>query len=236
MEFLDINNDSGQSYGYIAYRKTGLTIPANAVLKISGYVKDTVLVLINGQLVSKVPTSKADLDGFGFWNLHDSTMTLPNSNALNDATLDLVVENNGRNTGGALYFKGLTDSVHINNQEIKNWEISPLEFRKSWNNALSGWQPVSSTSANPALYKYTLNIDGQPQDTFLDMQAWTKGTTIVNGFVLGRHFFIGPQQTLYLPAPFLKQGANTIIVFEHYNAPTEATLSFSATQIFETRN
>jgi beta-galactosidase len=36
----------------------------------------------------------------------------------------------------------------------------------------------------------------------------------VNGFNLGRYWEIGPQQTLYVPAPMLKKGKNEIIVFE----------------------
>ena len=38
---------------------------------------------------------------------------------------------------------------------------------------------------------------------------------MVNGKNLGRYFNpAGPQKTLYVPGPFLKQGENEIIVFE----------------------
>lgn len=43
------------------------------------------------------------------------------------------------------------------------------------------------------------------------MSAWHKGIVFVNGFNLGRYFKVGPQQTLYLPAPVLKQGTNTVL-------------------------
>lgn len=217
MEKLNINKGSGQSYGYIAYRKTGLDIAANAVLKISGYVQDTVLVLVNGKLISPAPKVAKDLDSFGFWKLHDSTITLSKT-ALKGATIDLVVENFGRNTLAVLFYKGLSDPVYINNVKITNWQIVPLEFKKSFNVALSGWKPVTSRLETAALYKFELNV-ANPQDTFLDMRKWSKGIVIVNGFVLGRHFALGPQQTLYLPAPLLNKGHNDIIVFEHYNAP-----------------
>ena len=36
----------------------------------------------------------------------------------------------------------------------------------------------------------------------------------VNGKSLGRFWNIGPQQTLYKPAPWLKKGENEIVVFE----------------------
>ena len=36
----------------------------------------------------------------------------------------------------------------------------------------------------------------------------------VNGFLLGRYWEIGPQLTLYVPAPLLETGTNTITVLE----------------------
>ena len=43
----------------------------------------------------------------------------------------------------------------------------------------------------------------------------------VNGKSLGKFWGIGPQQTMYLPAPWLKEGENEIVVFESdgYDAP-----------------
>ncbi|KAJ8965800.1 hypothetical protein NQ314_003898 [Rhamnusium bicolor] len=209
MELLPINNNSGQSYGYIVYRKTNLYIPANAVLKISGYVRDTVLVLINGVLVSGSPK-------------------------VQNAVLELVVENFGRNNYGSLsqflQFKGLTDPVFINEEPIIEWEIIPLEFKRSQNVNFQGWETnIQTRTETPALYKSSLNIS-YPQDTYIDMREWTKGIVIVNGFIVGRYFFLGPQQSLYIPAPFLVKGNNDIIIFEHYTAPD--SIKFSETPIF----
>jgi beta-galactosidase len=66
----------------------------------------------------------------------------------------------------------------------------------------------------PTLYRGWLKLEGNSSDTFLDMSSWTKGIVIVNGFNLGRYWNVGPQQTLYVPAPVLKAGKNEIIVFE----------------------
>ena len=38
----------------------------------------------------------------------------------------------------------------------------------------------------------------------------TKGVVFVNGFNLGRYWEIGPQETLYVPGPLLKQGDNEV--------------------------
>lgn len=49
----------------------------------------------------------------------------------------------------------------------------------------------------------------------LDPQAWEKGVVFINGMNLGRYWSIGPQQTLYLPGPFLNSGINQVqIVFD----------------------
>lgn len=58
-------------------------------------------VLINGQLVSPALKSAEGLDGFGFWRLENSSLVLTNT-TLQDATLDLVVENWGRVNYGHL--------------------------------------------------------------------------------------------------------------------------------------
>ena len=38
----------------------------------------------------------------------------------------------------------------------------------------------------------------------------TKGVVFVNGFNLGRYWEIGPQETLSVPGPLLKQGDNEV--------------------------
>ena len=46
------------------------------------------------------------------------------------------------------------------------------------------------------------------------MEQFGKGLVYVNGHALGRFWEIGPQQTLYLPGPWLKKGENEIVVFD----------------------
>jgi beta-galactosidase len=53
-----------------------------------------------------------------------------------------------------------------------------------------------------------------PADTFIDMSKWVKGTVYVNGRNIGRYWNIGPQLSLYCPAPFLKKGENTIDIID----------------------
>ncbi|XP_044744677.1 beta-galactosidase-1-like protein 2 [Coccinella septempunctata] len=236
MENLPINNGSGQSFGYTLYRKENIDLPPNSVLTIEGRVCDSVVVLVNGVLMSKPLLYTEDLNGFGFWKVNNSKLTL-GPRGLKNATLDLLVENWGRVNFGLLpqfnQFKGLWQGgVLINKEKVTSWKIYPIEFKKSWNNNLVGWKdPSGRWAPGPSLHKATLNVK-ETKDTFVSMEGWTKGIVIVNGFVLGRYARIGPQQTLYLPAPFLKNGTNTILVFEHYMPAPE--IKFCRTPHFKT--
>lgn len=236
MEALPINNNSGQSYGYIVYRKENIYIPPNSVLTIVGGVCDTVMVLIDGALKSKILESVKDFNGFGYWRLRDSELEI-NSEYLN-ATLDLVVENWGRVNFGAHHqffqYKGLWQGpILLNNESVDNWVIIPLEFKTRWIKKLTNWHPLtSSIYRGPALYKTKLYLEDKPEDTYVDMRDWNKGIVIVNGFVLSRYCTLGPQQMLYLPAPFLKRGFNDILVFEHFDA--FEYIKFSNKQIYQT--
>ena len=49
----------------------------------------------------------------------------------------------------------------------------------------------------------------------------------VNGFLLGRYWNVGPEKSLYVPAPLLRRGRNEIVVFET-EALSAPCLSFSA--------
>ncbi len=51
-------------------------------------------------------------------------------------------------------------------------------------------------------------------NTIIDMTNYKKGIVWVNGHNLGRYWEIGPQTRLYCPAPWLKAGANEIVVFD----------------------
>ena len=76
-------------------------------------------------------------------------------------------------------------------------------------------------------YKGTLNIEGEPKDTFLKLPNFTKGFVVLNGFNLGRYWEIGPQKTLYVPASVLKEGENELIVFESDGIKGEAAVEFT---------
>jgi len=61
-----------------------------------------------------------------------------------------------------------------------------------------------------------------PADTYLSLAGgWTKGVVFVNGFNLGWHWAgVGPGDTLYVPGPVLRAGANEVVVLEVEGAPS----------------
>jgi beta-galactosidase len=65
----------------------------------------------------------------------------------------------------------------------------------------------------PAFFRshFTLTTTG---DTFLDTRSLGKGVVWINGHNLGRFWSVGPQQTLYVPGPWLHKGSNEIVVFD----------------------
>ena len=70
-------------------------------------------------------------------------------------------------------------------------------------------------SSKPTFLRGTLRIDGEPADTFICLDGFKKGFVKITGFNFGRYFNnAGPQKTLFVPAPKLKQGENEILVFE----------------------
>jgi beta-galactosidase len=53
-----------------------------------------------------------------------------------------------------------------------------------------------------------------PADTFLALSGSSRGLVWVNGFLIGHYWEIGPQVTLYCPAPLLHVGENIVTVLE----------------------
>jgi len=215
MEMLPMNGDSGQSYGYVLYRKT-LNIINGTVLK-AGPVKDFGILMVNGEVQDIGSKGVGPGQRYLINAEIEATLQVP---ADGESTIDILVENMARvNFGWANDFlqqKGLpTGGVQFDGVQATDFEIYALEFKSRWVKGLANWRPIGAEKVKaPALFRATLNIPGTPAETFIDMSGWTKGIVFVNGFNLGRYFEVGPQQTLYVPAALLTTGENTIIIFE----------------------
>jgi len=215
MELLPINDNNGQSYGYVVYRKTG-TINAGDRYKVS-WPRDFAQLLIDSE---QIDTGYTNVEPQYFLNsIREFSLNVTNDG---EHVVDVMVENIARtNFGGSgdlVQQKGIAavhqSKIEINDVEIENVEIIALEFKNDWVKGLQNWRDVEGQLSTPCLIQSTFTISGDPTDTFLDMTNWHKGIVFVNGFNIGRYFKVGPQQTLYIPAPLLTTGENTITIFE----------------------
>ena len=143
---------------------------------------------------------------------------------LTDHRVDILVENIGRKNIGDIngQRKGLNSDVIIDNQKVNKYTVYSLDFKEGLakkTTAMKG-RPYQSghKQQSPTLYRAELDIKGEPKDTFIINDNCKKGIVLVNDFNIGRYFDVGPQKTLYLPAPLLKTGKNDILIFELHSS------------------
>ena len=130
------------------------------------------------------------------------------------AALEIVVEAMGHiNFGKGMRSdrKGIVGEVYIDGKPLENWHIALKP--------LSG-ESVAKAKASDGRdgfsgghFRAVVKLD-KTADTFVDMSKWKKGTVYVNGRNIGRYWNVGPQLSLYCPAPFLVCGENMIDIME----------------------
>ena len=193
--------DLDQAYGYILYR-TFDTSAGDFDLVLDS-LHDYASIYINEKLIG---TLDRRLDQ------NHLSIHIPAAKS----RLDILVENTGRVNFTTVIRgerKGITNQVTLAGKAITDWQIYSLPMSAPDKLA---FHTAACTGA--CFYRGTLQVD-HISDTFLDTNNFTKGFVWINGHPLGRIWNIGPQKTLYLPAPWLKQGANDVIVFDLEGAP-----------------
>ena len=211
MEFLSLNGNGGQGYGYIMYR----TFFHGSALTLKGSLHDWAQVFVNGLLVNTIDARK---------DAKINKRIYITSQKSDQNCLEILVENMGRVNYINREFhdlssvrKGFQGEVLSDAEKINNWEHIPLELDSHLLNTIQSskdWKRFANDSSAAQMYRGSFTISQNPLDTFLDMSAWGKGVAVVNGFVLGRYWNVGPQKTLYVPWPLLKKGKNEVMVFE----------------------
>lgn len=129
------------------------------------------------------------------------------------AVLRILVENMGRINYGAklLDRKGILRGVKLGCQYQFGWKHYSLPCDCP---PQHGYEPVGDGADAPLFLKGSFTVQ-QRQDTFVRLDGFTKGNVYINGFNLGRYWNpAGPQKTLYLPAPLLREGENELAVLE----------------------
>ncbi len=138
------------------------------------------------------------------------------------ARLDILVENMARVTISTAYQsdrKGLGPVRY--DCLLHNWTVYPLPMEKIPDLYKESSETVCQ---RPSFYRGTFTAKAGV-DTFLRTDGWERGFAMVNGFNLGRYWCVGPQETLYVPGELLKDGENTIELFEIHSSNETRTVS-----------
>jgi len=186
----------GQSHGFILYRTRVTHPPGKATLRAQA-VRDRAQVFVAG-----VEAGLLERDG---------PTALEIEAPEGEFVIDILVENLGRVNYGpqVLDRKGLLGWVSLAGLQLFHWEMRPLPLSD-----LSALDFVGQgTPAGPTFFRTAIEVP-EPADTFLEIEGGRKGVAWINGFNLGRYWDIGPQTSLYLPAPLLRAGANELIILE----------------------
>lgn len=191
----------GQDYGYILYHTT--LVNENELRKL--------------QLTAANDRAHIYLDGERILTLYDKELLSAHEfetpvPVRPGASLDILVENMGRvNYSYKLESqrKGIDGAVVINNHLHYGWDIFCLDAAAMQNITAND----SVAAGAPGVYDMAFDVEA-PADTFLELPGWGKGVVFLNGFCLGRFWEVGPQQRLYIPAPLLRPGENTLRIIE----------------------
>jgi beta-galactosidase len=188
--------DVGQGYGYILYRTT-IPRAQSGELRIDE-LHSYAQVYLDGNLAGTLDR-RLDQSSLPIRTTHDNMR------------LDILVENTGRVNFSRQFpheRAGITHQVTLADAPLTDWDIFPLPMQN-----VSSLVYNSSACEGACFYRGSFDVD-EPTDPCVDLRSFGKGEVFINGRPLGRVWNIGPQGTLYLPAPWLKKGANEIVVFD----------------------
>lgn len=218
--------DMDMGWGIADYSTALPKIPVGSMLTLNE-PHDFAQVFVDGKYIGKIDRVK-----------NEKTLMLPPVEK--GAELCIRIEAMGRiNFGRAIKdYKGITKEVTISAEmdgheaswNLKNWTIVPIP--DNYETAVKALSVGTETSKRTRQHAKLLTKAGyyrghftlrKPGDTFLNMEAFGKGQVYVNGHAIGRFWNIGPQQTLYLPGCWLKQGRNEVIVLDVVGPKGELT-------------
>lgn len=169
-------------------------------------VDDRALVFIDGAFAASVRTSGSVVArGTG-----------------RESTITVLIENLGRvNIGSQVgRRKGLTAPVTIDRRMIQSWTLTEMKVEDA--GAAAALAAIagesvdtrgagSIASAGVARARFTSDPGA---DAHLALPDFVKGFVWVNGFLLGRYWEAGPQETYYVPAPLLRPEGNEVVILE----------------------
>ncbi|KAK7991707.1 glycoside hydrolase family 35 protein [Apiospora saccharicola] len=198
---------TGQVFGYMLYEYVATGSASGAVTPGTGGPRDRVVVYVNGG-------RRGVIDGI-YRSPAGVSVTLARGDKL-----WLLVENLGRaDNGRSDQTKGILGDVSVGGTRLSGGTWNHYNFPLDTAPAVPTGGGAKTVAANgpPVWYRgtFTTTNSGMAADTFLQLPGGVKGVVFVNGHNLGRYWTVGPQQELFLPGAYLKQGEeNVVLVLE----------------------
>ncbi len=222
---------NGLGWGSMLYSVGLPEVTGQSVLSFESH--DYAQVFVNDKFIGKIDRVK-----------HENSLILP-ATKKGDQLL-ILVEGMGRiNFGRAIKdFKGIVGEVkmkatvdkHDVSYTLKGWEKWSIDDSYEWaiialegangkrvDEYHEGFAKETKALGTRGYYRGYFNLK-KTGDTFLNLENWGKGQVYVNGHAIGRHWYIGPQQTLYVPGCWLKKGQNEVIVLDVMGPRGERTI------------
>ncbi|MGS0561637.1 hypothetical protein [Microbacterium aurugineum] len=185
----------GAEDGLVAY-EADVSFPADATLTVDG-LRDRAVVFLDERRLGVL-----ERDG-------ETSLALPADGGM--GRLTILVESLGRINYGPYTGegKGIMRGVMIGRRLVNGWthRLVPQEVPALPTDA------TDATDATDGVAVASLDVD-EPLDAWLAFPGGAKGMVWLNGFLLGRYWKVGPQETLYAPAPLWKAGRNEIVVLD----------------------
>ncbi|KAI9100830.1 hypothetical protein K1719_024192 [Acacia pycnantha] len=107
--------------------------------------------------------------------------------------------------------KGILSSVYLDEETLHGWKKLPIPFHNL--NEFPTPNPITQSAFSTFSRMSTGEDQGTRYQGYIQpFDKWGKVIAFVNEFNLGRYWpSKGPQRNLYVPAPLLKEGDNTLI-------------------------
>lgn len=208
-------NDLNMEFGYVLYTAEIEIESDESILELKN-VRDYAVVYLDSELQGAVTDNNKKL-----------TLNVPPGKY----TLRLYAENIGRITYGPEILdnsKGLFGSITLDDEEIENWTIIPLNIKEC---DVSGLQfDAGNAEQLPSFYKGYFEVDA-PQGTYLDISGWGMGEVWINGNYMGSYWEEEKQQSIQVPVENIVEGRNEIIIFDLKNN-AQKSMRLSGTPVF----
>lgn len=191
-------------YGAVLYETSLPALQGGETLCIDN-IHDYARIYLDGSLLAEIVRSDSG-----------NRVILPK--VVGGACLRILVDAMGRaaDAPGCKDYKGVVGDVKIlfNNNKcviLNGWKHYPLPASYS-TVAGAEYLPVSDMRT-PGYFRHVFDLS-EIGDTYLSLMTWGRGEVFLNGHSLGRFWSIGPQYALYMPACWLKEKGNELIIID----------------------